>query len=109
MAMFSAAVPASEDALLERYAAAVQQQVQINWMLPQGVETDAVDCVLLIDQAVGGEVEQVQLEQDCSSNPAVQDSLQRAVWRASPLPYAGFEAVFNPRLRIHFSRNGGGL
>jgi len=58
-----------------------------------------------ITQLPGGEVMSVEFEASCPYDEAGKRSVEAAVLKAQPLPYAGFESVFNRRLNFTFRPN----
>ncbi|MFD0739168.1 cell envelope integrity protein TolA [Lysobacter koreensis] len=87
--------------LQARYAAALQQAILSKWTRPETVPLGA-PCRLSIRQLPGGEVMDVQVSSPCSYDEQGQESIKRAVLKAQPLPYAGFEAVFQRNLTLNF-------
>jgi len=90
----------SED-LLARYAAAIQEAVARQWIRPETVPLGQ-RCKVVIRQLPGGEVIDVQVQPGCPYDEAGRRSLEAAVLRAQPLPYRGFEAVFQRTLTLNF-------
>lgn len=86
------------------YMQALQQAVTTNWLRPESA-TD-LSCLVEIVQRPGGEVVQVSLGQPCNADAQVRASINRAVLGASPLPYAGFEKVFQSRVNLIFQTDG---
>ena len=91
----------SSDDLTSRYAAAIQQAVLGQWTRPDSVPL-GTRCRIIIKQLPGGEVMSAEVQPGCAMDQAGQDSLERAVRRAQPLPYRGFESVFNRQLNFNF-------
>ena len=60
---------------------------------PESVQVGQV-CQVLIRQIPGGEVVDVQVSPDCPYDELGRRSVEVAILKASPLPYAGFEDVF---------------
>ena len=60
-------------------------------------------CTLVIRQIPGGEVVDVQIGSPCAYDEAGRRSVEAAVWKAQPLPYAGFEPVFARTLTLKFT------
>jgi colicin import membrane protein len=87
--------------LLAQYQAALVAAVNSKWTRPESVPVGA-PCRLVIRQLPGGSVMDVQVASPCAYDEAGQESIKRAVLKADPLPYAGFEAVFNRNLTINF-------
>ena len=90
----------SED-LTARYAAAIQQAVTAQWIRPDTVPLGQ-RCRVSIRQLPGGEVIDVQVQAGCPFDDAGRRSLEAAVLRAQPLPYRGFENVFQRNLTLNF-------
>ncbi|HVH33647.1 MAG TPA: TonB C-terminal domain-containing protein [Tahibacter sp.] len=90
---------------IEAYVEALHAAIQRNWLAPEAQTAD-LDCALDIEQADGGTVVQVSFGNDCNADAATRTSLEQAVRRASPLPYAGFESVFQRRVHLVFKHSG---
>ena len=71
------------------------------WTRPESVKLGQV-CQVSIRQIPGGEVVSVEISRNCPYDEQGRRSVEAAILKASPLPYAGFEAVFvrNPVLRF---------
>jgi colicin import membrane protein len=89
--------------LLAKYQAAIQAAIQSQWVKPDNVPEGAT-CRLTIRQLPGGEVAAggVSIGSPCQFDEVARDSVERAVLKAAPLPYAGFEKVFNRTLNLNF-------
>ena len=96
-----ASAGAGDDALLGRYAAALQEAIRSKWTRPDNVQSGAL-CVLEIRQLPGGEVIDVSVGSPCVFDEQGQRSIEAAVLKAQPLPYAGFEKVFTRNLKVRF-------
>jgi colicin import membrane protein len=90
----------SED-LTAKYAAAIQQAVLNQWIRPDTVPLGQ-RCSVTIRQLPGGEVIDVAVASGCPFDEAGRRSLDAAVRRAQPLPYRGFEQVFQRTLILNF-------
>jgi colicin import membrane protein len=90
----------SED-LTAKYAAAIQQAVLNQWLRPDNVPLGQ-RCRVQIRQLPGGEVIDVQVQPGCPYDEAGKRSLEAAILRAQPLPYRGFESVFQRTLNFNF-------
>lgn len=97
----AAASGAGDDDLKGRYAAALQEAITAKWTRPESIPPGAL-CSLVIRQLPGGEVVDVQVSSPCVYDEAGRRSIEAAVLKAQPLPYAGFEAVFQRNLRLNF-------
>lgn len=91
--------------LLARYAMAVQQVVTQNWLRPD-TALPGLKCTLRIVQVPGGEVVSAQVVPPCNGDDLTRRSLEAAVLRAQPLPYAGFESVFQREINFNFVYDG---
>ena len=87
--------------LAARYAAALQEAILRNWTRPDSVPVGQ-RCKLVIRQLPGGEVMDVQVSASCPYDELGKRSVEAAVLKAQPLPYAGFESVFSRTLTVNF-------
>ena len=87
--------------LLARYQAALQQAILRNWT-SRPDSTLGQRCKLVIRQLPGGEVIDVQVASSCPYDELGRRSIEAAVLKAQPLPYAGFESVFSRTLTLNF-------
>src|SRR5690554_1279995 len=100
----AAAPPGNEgvDAgLATRYAAAIQEAILSNWTRPDNVPLGQ-RCRITITQVRGGTVVRVEVSPTCPYDELGRRSVEAAVLKAQPLPYAGFESVFNRNLNLNF-------
>lgn len=91
---------AVDDGLKARYAAAIQAAVVSKWTRPDDLA--ALPCRMTIKQLPGGEVMSVEISSSCPYDEAGKRSVEAAVLKAQPLPYAGFESVFQRTLTFTF-------
>ena len=84
-----------------QYAAAIRSAVSAQWTRPESVPL-GTRCRVFIKQTPGGAVVSAEVQPGCPMDAAGQDSLERAVLKANPLPYRGFEAVFERNLILNF-------
>lgn len=87
--------------LLEAYKSAIQQAVASQWTKPDSVQP-GTRCKVVIRQLPGGSVTSAEVQSGCAMDQIAQDYLERAVLKADPLPYRGFEDVFNRTLIFNF-------
>lgn len=92
---------ASEESLLQPYVRALHEAIEAEWIRPESVPLDAA-CPVRIRQLPGGMVVSVEVMPECGYDQSGKDSVERAVVKASPLPYLGFESVFNRNLLVRF-------
>ncbi|HJW45970.1 MAG TPA: cell envelope integrity protein TolA [Lysobacter sp.] len=91
----------TDDGLRARYAAALQAAILSKWTRPDSVPIGA-SCRLHIRQLPGGEVMGVEVSSPCAYDEQGRRSVEAAVLKAQPLPYAGFEPVFSRDLTLNF-------
>lgn len=87
--------------LRARYAAALQEAIVRQWTRPETVPVGQ-RCRIVITQIPGGEVLSAEVDPSCPYDERGRRSIEAAVLKAQPLPYAGFEAVFNRTLILNF-------
>jgi len=87
--------------LTAKYAAAIQQAVLNQWIRPDSIPRGQ-RCRLTIRQLPGGEVVSVEFAPGCPYDEAGKRSVEAAVLRAQPLPYRGYETVFQRNLNFNF-------
>ncbi len=103
--LWSADMRADPAAPMQTYVETVHAAIMRSWVQPPSTRPD-LHCPLSIEQADGGAVVQVSFGDDCNADAATRDALERAVRKASPLPYAGFERVFQRRIHLVFKHSG---
>jgi colicin import membrane protein len=86
--------------LLAQYLASVQNAVTQNWLRPDNMPN--TPCVVHIVQLPGGDVMSAKVDSSCPYDEAGKRSIENAVLRAQPLPYKGFESVFQRQLDFTF-------
>ena len=94
----------AQQSLTAQYQAALVQAIQNNWLRPDNIPRH-VRCPIRIMQIPGGKVISVTILPSCPYDEIARRSVEAAVLRASPLPYSGFESVFQTELTINFSVN----
>ncbi len=93
--------PDSRSATNALYAVALKDAITRQWIRPESIPL-GVPCQVRIRQITGGEVVDVQVSAGCPYDALGKQSLERAVQKASPLPYAGFEDVFSRDVILTF-------
>lgn len=88
--------------LKARYAAALQEAILAKWTRPETVPVGS-RCTLVIRQLPGGQVMSAEVSSPCSYDEQGRRSIEAAVLKAQPLPYAGFEKVFARDLTLNFT------
>jgi colicin import membrane protein len=94
-----------DDSALGRYQLAIQQAVTQNWLRPDSTRP-GLRCFLRIVQIPGGEVIQVSVSTPCNADDLTRRSIEAAVLKAQPLPYRGYESVFQREIRFNFQYDG---
>lgn len=95
----------TDDSLLGRYQLAIQQAVTSNWSRPESTQA-GIRCTLRIVQIPGGEVIQVSVTSPCNADDLTRRSIEAAVLKAQPLPYRGYENVFQRDITFNFKYDG---
>jgi colicin import membrane protein len=83
-----------------QYIARLSSRIQNAWIKPPSAHA-GLDCVVNITQVPGGEVTSAHVSQ-CNGDAAARQSIENAVYRASPLPPPPDPALFERNLVIHF-------
>ena len=83
-----------------QYIARLSSRIQNAWIKPPSARA-GLDCVVNITQVPGGEVTSARVSQ-CNGDAAARQSIENAVYRASPLPPPPDPALFERNLVIHF-------
>lgn len=91
--------------LAARYAAAIQAAVSNNWIRPDTAEA-GLRCTLNIVQIPGGDVISVTVGSPCNADQPTRNSIEQAVMKAAPLPYQGYEKVFQRSVKFNFKYDG---
>jgi colicin import membrane protein len=89
--------------LRDRYIALLRNKIQNAWIKPPSA-TPGVDCIVQVTQIPGGEVTGARVTQ-CNGDAAVRQSIENAVYRASPLPDPPDPALFERNLSLRFRPN----
>ncbi len=84
------------------YKKALTDAIRSNWTQPDNVSASQI-CKIVIRQIPGGEVIDAQVDPSCPYDEQGRRSVEAAVLKAQPLPYRGFESVFNRTLIFSFS------
>lgn len=82
------------------YLALITGRINRAWIRPSSVRA-GLSCVLHVTQVPGGEVTAVQIV-SCNGDQAARESIEAAVYRASPLPTPSNPDLFDRNLTIRF-------
>jgi len=86
--------------LRDRYIASLRNRIQNSWIKPNSARV-GVDCRVAVTQVPGGEVTSAHVTR-CNGDAAVRQSIENAVYRASPLPDPPDPALFQRNFEIEF-------
>ncbi len=89
--------------LQKSYIASIQNRITRAWLKPASARPGIV-CRIEVTQIAGGEVTKVRVT-DCNGDEAVRQSIENAVYRASPLPEPPDPALFQRNLTLVFKPN----
>jgi colicin import membrane protein len=86
--------------LRDSYIARIRNRIQTAWIKPPSAGV-GLDCQVELTQVPGGEVTSAHVTQ-CNGDAAVRQSIENAVYRASPLPEPPDPALFDRHIVIRF-------
>jgi len=95
----------NDTSLAAEYYAAIQNAVTQNWLRPDN-SPPGLHCMLRIVQIPGGDVLSVDIINPCNADAQTRTSIEQAVKRAAPLPYKGYEKVFQRSINFNFTYDG---
>ena len=85
---------------LASWQSQIAARINRAWIRPPTARP-GIECMLNVTQVPGGEVTEVSIG-ECNGDQAVRESIEVAVYRASPLPAPPDPALFDRHLRIDF-------
>ena len=85
---------------LANWQSQIAAKITRAWLRPPTARP-GIECMLYVTQVPGGEVTKVTIG-ECNGDQAVRESIEAAVYRASPLPPPPDPALFDRNLRINF-------
>lgn len=88
-----------------QWIGAVQAVVTQSWIRPPTARA-GLSCTVSVRVIPGGEVINASIVEPCNADEATRRSITNAVQRASPLPYRGFEDVFQRSFNFEFRYDG---
>jgi len=91
---------AENQKLLAQYVYQIQRKVEANWNAPASM-IKGWSCEVLVLQNRFGEVQNVQMKK-CTGSEAFKSTVERAVRKASPLPEAPNNDIFEKKLNFIF-------
>jgi colicin import membrane protein len=87
----------------DRYRASLQNRITHAWIKPPSARP-GIDCRVEVTQVPGGEVTNARVTQ-CNGDAAVRQSIENAVYRASPLPDPPDPSLFHRVFVLEFKPN----
>jgi colicin import membrane protein len=91
---------ARSGAALASWESQIAAKITRAWLRPPTARA-GIECVLNVTQVPGGEVTKVSIA-ECNGDQAVRESIEAAVFRASPLPPPPDPTLFDRNLKINF-------
>lgn len=91
---------AAKTSMADEYAAAIQDAITPNWVRQD--DLTLAPCEVHITQLPGGAVVSAVADDSCPYDTAGKVAVENAVLRSQPLPYKGFEGVFQRNLTVTF-------
>jgi len=91
---------AQASGLQASWVALIRARIERAWIRPPSARP-GLDCTVFVTQVPGGEVVNVRVGA-CNGDRAVRDSIEAAVYRASPLPPPPDPALFERNLELTF-------
>jgi colicin import membrane protein len=89
--------------LRDSYIAKLRNRIQNAWIKPPSASV-GLDCLVEVTQIPGGEVTSARVTQ-CNGDAAARQSIENAVYRASPLPDPPDPALFEKNFVFRFKPN----
>ena len=88
-----------------RWRASIVARIQRAWIKPPSAQA-GIECIVRVTQVPSGEVTAVRVESCTGGDAALRESVETAVYRASPLPQPSNPALFDRNLRFTFKPPG---
>jgi colicin import membrane protein len=85
---------------MDQYAAQITARIERAWIRPPGARP-GLECEVRVTQVPGGAVVGARVTR-CNGDDAVRESIEAAVYRASPLPQPADAALFERNLVVTF-------
>lgn len=83
------------------WVAAMLEQIEQKWVRPESVPSN-MKCPIRIRLRSRGVVESAEVLPGCPFDALARDSVEKAVHKASPLPFEGFEDVYSRDFVVNF-------
>ncbi|HET7812391.1 MAG TPA: cell envelope integrity protein TolA [Steroidobacteraceae bacterium] len=85
-----------------RWYASIVAKIERAWIKPASAQP-GVTCIVAVSQVPGGDVTSVQVRSCSINDPALRQSVENAVYSASPLPQPPDPALFERNLELTFA------
>lgn len=95
----------ADASLAAEYNSAIIKVVTDNWNRPDTAPA-GLRCAVRIVQIPGGTVISANIGTPCNADQITQESIKQAVTKAQPLPYKGYESVFQREITFIFKYEG---
>lgn len=95
----------NDTGLLAEYSSAIIKVVTDNWNRPDTVQP-GLRCAVHVIQLPGGTVMSAKAVSPCNADQITRTSIEQAVTKAQPLPYKGYESVFQREITFIFRYDG---
>ena len=95
----------NDTSLLAEYSSAIVKVVTDNWNRPDTVQP-GLRCAVHVIQLPGGTVMDAKAVSPCNADQITRTSIEQAVTKAQPLPYKGYESVFQREITFIFRYDG---
>lgn len=82
------------------YVDAIRRAVSKKWILPENLPNTS--CVVHLIVVPGGDLISVRVDEACPYDAQGRQSLEQAIWLAQPLPYKGYESIWQRTLDVSF-------
>lgn len=90
--------------LKQQYVVAINDHVVKSWKRPPTTKV-GMNCTVKVFQIPGGEVVNTEVVSPCNADQATRRSIKNAVTYSGPLPYTGYENVFEREIILNFNHN----
>jgi colicin import membrane protein len=95
----------NDTGLLAEYSSAIIKVVTDNWNRPDTVQP-GLRCAVHVIQLPGGTVMSAKAVSPCNADQITRTSIEQAVTKAQPLPFKGYESVFQREITFIFRYDG---
>ncbi len=90
---------------MAQWKALIEAKIQRNWIKPPSAQT-GFECIVRVQQVQTGDVTSVHVDSCTGGDAALRESVENAVYKASPLPAPSNPALFDRNLILTFKPPG---